>query len=253
VSLSIVLPFHDPYARLLPHLITITPDLKSIFANAFVGLSPATLEKQANRLQTLRDDPFFQIVHNAPGTGPGDHYRTAYAFACANVSSDQILHLCDIDKVAYALGSEYRAAYLADLEATRALTSPLLFERSTAAWETYPAVYREFEQMTQRVGGHLVGRAYNWAWSHLALPARDLAAILPALTRSDFGILPEILLCLLPSLQTQTVDWLAWEDPFIEHRDPTTLRAERDADPAETRRRLGGLIAILDVLAHHQR
>jgi hypothetical protein len=45
VSLSIVLPVHDPSARLLPHFAAITPDLQAVFAGAFIGLSPATLEQ----------------------------------------------------------------------------------------------------------------------------------------------------------------------------------------------------------------
>jgi hypothetical protein len=251
LTLSIVLPFHDPAARLLPHLAHITPDLKSIFAHAFVSLSPATLENQSAALRPLRADPFFQIIHNAPGTGPGDHYRAAYALACANVPPDEILHLCNIDMVAFALGSEHCPAFLSSLESTRALTAPLLFERSAAALATYPAVYREFEHVALRAGLLLFNRSLDWAWSHLALPAGHLAAVLPNLTRSDFGILPELLLHLLPTLRTQSVDWLAWEDPFIERRNPAALRADRDADPAETRKRLTGLIALLDVLTHH--
>ncbi|MCB0110806.1 MAG: hypothetical protein KDE53_33030, partial [Caldilineaceae bacterium] len=64
------------------------------------------------------------------------------------------------------------------------------------------------------------------------------AQLLPHIHCRDFGLLPELLLLLRDQLQTQEVDWLAWEDPFILQRDAAALRAERDSDPAETRKRL---------------
>jgi hypothetical protein len=103
--------------------------------------------------------------------------------------AERVLHLCDIDKVAHALGSEHRPAFLAALDSTRTLTETLLFERSAAARAAYPAVYREFEHVALPAGLLLLGRSLDCAWSHLALPAGYLANLLSKLTRSDFGML----------------------------------------------------------------
>jgi hypothetical protein len=51
-------------------------------------------------------------------------------------------------------------------------------------------------------------------------------------------MLAEIVLLLHDQLRTQEVDWLFWEDPFIEARDPDELRREREASSQETQKRL---------------
>lgn len=43
-----------------------------------------------------------------------------------------------------------------------------------------------------------------------------------------------MVLLLQGELQTQDVDWLFWEDPFIEGRDPDELRQERETSREET-------------------
>lgn len=69
---------------------------------------------------------------------------------------------------------------------------------------------------------------------------------IPRIRSRDFGLLPEIVLLLKDHLQTQDVDWLAWEDPFIFGRDAAELQAERDNDPVEIQKRLLWNKAVLE-------
>ncbi|HRW06585.1 MAG TPA: hypothetical protein P5121_15885 [Caldilineaceae bacterium] len=235
---NLVLPFHDPEGHLLRHLQQIAPVLKERFDRAFLSISPPTERYQQDRLRALRTGSFFQLNANPPGTQAGEHYLTAYQQAVAQSATEQTLHLCDIDKVAYALQSEHSAQFLDDIATVTRANTPLLFQRSAAAWATYPAIYRELEQMAIRIGELYFGRYFDFAWSYLIIEARQLAQLLPHIHCRDFGLLPELLLLLRDQLQTQEVDWLAWEDPFILQRDAAALRAERDSDPEETHKRL---------------
>jgi hypothetical protein len=248
---SLVLPLHDPAGVLLDQLGRITPTLREQFSHAFVSLSPVTVERHAERLAPLEGDPFFVCNHNAPGTLPGDHYRAAYQSAISHCPSEQQLHLCDLDKLAAIVQSHYRAPYLADIAALARVAEPVLFQRSAAAWATYPQPYREIEHLAIRLGEYLFARTYDWAWSYLVIRAGDLAAILPQLAQRSFGLLAEIVLLLRDRLEMQPVDWLFWEDPFIEGRDPAELRHAREASREETEKRLRANVPILRLLLDH--
>ena len=242
---NIVLPFHDPEGRFLRQLSLISPDLKQHFDHAFLSISPPTAARQHRRLRELRADPFFVLNDNRLNTQVGDHYLAGYESAIRHSPPHQLLHLCDIDKVAYALQSEYKARFIDDIHV--AVTDiPRLFQRSAAAWATYPAIYRELEQMAIRIGELLFARYFDFAWSYLVIEAQQLNSIMPRIRSRDFGLLPEIVLLLKDHIQTQDVDWLAWEDPFIFCRDAAELQAERDNDPIELQKRLLWNKAVLE-------
>ena len=93
------------------------------------------------------------------------------------------------------------------------------------------------------------GRRYlDFAWSYLIISSAQLQAILPHLQQRTFGLLAEIVLLLQDRLQTQDVDWLFWEDPFIEGRDRDELRKEREGSEQETRKRLMSNAPIIRLL-----
>ena len=50
------------------------------------------------------------------------------------------------------------------------------------------------------------------------------------------------------TIQTQEVDWLAWEDPFITGCEAHSLREAREQSREETRKRLGYVIRMLELL-----
>jgi hypothetical protein len=239
---AIVLPFHDPQAVMLPYLWQLDAWLKQSFNQAFIGLSHPTQLNQLQAVERLQSDPFYRLTFNPPGSQPGDHYRAVYRSAVYQSPPEQRLHLCDFDRPAFALLAGYRQAYLDDLTWVNAQIRPVLFQRTSAAWATYPDNYREIEGLVARVGELLYNQTYDFGWSYLVLQAADLAWVLPQLNSRDFGVLIEVLLLLRPRLLTHQVDWLAWEDPFILGRDADELRAERSHSHPETVKRLRGLL-----------
>ena len=149
---ALVLPFHDPAGVLLRQLATITPTLQQVFSHTYLSISPATEHSQGVQLQPLHDDPFFILNTNAPNTLPGDHYLAAYLNATRHSRGNQMLHLCDIDKLAAIIQSPYRDQFLADITAQNVLAVPTLFQRSPHAWASYPQPYREIEQVAITLG-----------------------------------------------------------------------------------------------------
>jgi len=227
---------------MLPYLWRLDAWLKTHFSNAYLGLSHPTQLNQPQAVERLQSDPFYRLTFNEPGSGPGQHYRSVYQSALDQSSPERRLHLCDFDRPVFALSTGYRQAYLDDLAWVNAQSKPVLFQRTSAAWATYPDNYRLIEGLVTRVGELLYGQTYDFGWSYLVLQAADLAWVLPQLNSLDFGVLIEVLLLLRPCLVTRQVDWLAWEDPFILGRDADELRAERSQSHAETVKRLRGLL-----------
>jgi len=245
---AIVLPFHDPQGIMAPYLWRLEAWLKQRFTRAFIGLTHPTCEMQPEAVKRLQSDPFYCLTYNPPGSLPGEHYRAVYHSAAERSPADQRLHLCDLDRPAFALLTGHRQAYLADFDWVNAQRQPALFQRSPAAWATYPQHYRQIEDMLGQVSELLYGQPYNFAWSYLVLQASDLAWLLPQLTCRDFGVLVEILILLRPRLLTRAVDWLAWEDPFILGRAAGELRSERDASRDETLKRLRGMLPLFNAI-----
>jgi hypothetical protein len=244
----IVMPMHDPAGIMFPNLKAITPQLKCTFARAFVSVTPITQETQPSSMAWLRQDGFFQALYHPSDVPVGRDFSALYARAAAACPPDQILHLCFIDRVAFALQSDYREQFLADVQAVKPEETPLLFQRSKAAWDTHPSNYHEFEAILTHVGRLLFKKDLDFAWCHLAVQAGQLGAVLPRLKNCDMSVLAEIVVRLRDQVQTQDVDWLAWEDPFVYTRDAQELKAEREGSDAENRKRLAYVIPMLQVL-----
>jgi hypothetical protein len=244
-----VMPLHDPEGMVLPHVKQITPQLKRVFGRALVSVTAATRDAQPAWMDWLEAEGFFRVITNRAGMAVGDQFRALYADAVNACGPEPILHLCFADRVAFALQSEYREQFLADVGAVTEADVPLLFQRSERAWRTHPQNYRAVEQIATQVGEMLFDRSLELAWCHLVVQSRQLARVLPRVGRSDLSMLAEILLGLGDHVRTRDVDWLAWEDPFIFGREADGLRREREASVAETRKRLSYVIPKLQVLA----
>jgi hypothetical protein len=178
----------------------------------------------------------------------GDDFLTLYAHAAAACPPHTILHLCFIDRVAFTLQNQYKKQFIADIQAVQAEQTPLIFQRSKTAWDTHPRNYMELEQMVTRVGELLFQKSLDFAWCHLVVQARQLQAILPYIKNRDLSMVAEFTLKLKDDIQTQDVDWLGWEDPFIYGDEAQQLKQEREQSVAETRKRLGYVIPMLQLL-----
>lgn len=239
---------HDPAGLYFPHLAAMTPQLKQLFAYAVVSITPATRQQQASWVDRCRADSFFHILTLEPGLAVGDEFVQLYTHAATLCPADTLLHLCFVDRVAYALQSAYCAQFTADVQALQVTGVPLIFQRSAAAWHTHPRNYRALEEMVTVVGEGYFQRTLDFAWCHLVVQAGQLQAILPQIKRHDLAICAELVLLLAESIKLRAVDWLAWEDPFILGRDPHQLKQEREQSPAETQKRLAYLLPMLEAM-----
>lgn len=245
----IVLPLHDPQGWVVPHLGTLADHLDGPFERGFLSVTEPTWQAHALALEALQARPFFSARVAPAGLGAGEHFTRLYAWAAGASHIDQPLHLCFPDRVAFALQPAHRAAFLADVLGLGSADLPLIFQRSARAWHTHPPTYRRLEEAVTAAGQARFGRSLDFAWCHLALRAGDLRDLIPTLTQPDISMVAQLVLGLADRVRTRSVDWLAWEDPFIFQRDARDLRREREHNPAETAKRLSYVIPMLQMLS----
>lgn len=242
-----VIPMHDPSGVLFPQLRTIAPSLKNLFSKVFVSMS-AVCAGISEQVAWLEKENFFHITLYQTNVSVGEDFLTLYQNAAANCHPNEVLHLCFIDRVAFALQTNHQITFSTDVQAVNPEETPLIFRRSIAAWATHPQNYRELENMVTRAGELLFGKSLDFAWCHLAVQAHQLKRIIPLVQNRDMSILAELILFMKNDIRTKDVDWLAWEDPFILSHDPYTLKTEREQSIQETRKRLSYVIPMLQLL-----
>lgn len=245
---AIVMPMFDPRGLYFPHLERITPQLKELFAAAYISVPLDTQHEQARFVEWALADDFFKVLLHTTDVTVGEDFRALYVYAAESAAPAQILHLCFIDRIAYALQSEHQAQFSADMRALRAEETPLIFQRSKLAWQSHPQNYYELETMVTRVGELLLGKSLDFAWCQLAIQAAALQAILPEIHTQGISIVAKIVLPLIDVIKARDVDWLAWEDPFIENCDLQTLKKMREASVAEHCKRLNYVVPMLQHL-----
>jgi len=244
---ALAFPFNDPTATLFRHLQTILPDLKEHFERAYI-CPPLSTVKHSEHMQHLQADNFFTIIPIDRERQLGEHFHYLYQHAAEAAPPEQILHLCYLDRLAFALEGAYRDVFLTDIDSLSGLDVPVIFQRSQRAWETHPRNYRDLEGMVTTVGRHLFGRDLDYAWCHIAVRAGELREVMPLVKNPDLSMVAEMIFYLQDHMQTRDVDWLAWEDPFVLSRDPWELKREREHSQEETNKRLRYVIPMIQTL-----
>ena len=243
-----VIPMHDPNGILFPHLEAITPVLKEIFECVFVSVTAVTRRTLLHYMIWLQNEPFYQAIYHDQELTVGEDFLRLYADAANVFEPDRILHLCFIDRLAFALRSSHQAACIRDVQQVTLADTPLIFQRSQVVWATHPKNYQQLEQMVTEVGRLLFDKQLDFAWCHLVLTAKQLQQMLPHIHRRDISLVAEFALAGKDSIKMRDADWLAWEDPFILERDAQQLKMEREKSLAETRKRLNYVIPMLQLL-----
>lgn len=243
----IAFPFADPEGMLYPHLQAILPDLKNLFAHAYI-CPPLSTRQPAGHIKQLKSDNFFTVFPVDREMQIGEHFAYLYRRTADAVQPDRIVHLAYVDRLAFALEGKYRESFLADIASLSAEDLPILFQRSPTAWDTHPQNYRRLEAAVTTVGQHLFGQELDYAWCHLALKAGQLRQVLPHLQNLDLSMVAELVFYLREDIQTRDVDWLAWEDPFLLRQDPDILKQERENSLAETNKRLNYVLPMIETL-----
>ncbi len=248
----LITPMHDPDGLIFPYLEDITPQLKNMFARIYLSIPPSTRIIHTWYVNRLDADPFFRLLFPPKDLPVGGHFRYLYQESVSGWNPGQVLHLCFLDRVAFALQSQYSDQFITDIRAADEGSLPLLFQRSETAWGTHPSNYREIEVMVTHVGEWLFGRRLDFAWCHLVMQAQQLGQMLSLTDNDDMSMMAEMVLCYLNSIRTRDVDWLAWEDPFIYGREADQLKREREDSADETQKRLGYAIPMLQLLSFRQ-
>jgi len=244
---ALAFPFHDPDGTMFHHLQAILPDLKTHFERAYLCPSLATWQHVDHMLQLQADD-FFTIFPIKVELQVGERFAYLYQHAAEVAPANQIIHLCFLDRLAFALEGDYKESFFADIDSLAESDVPLIFQRSEKAWETHPPNYREIEGIVMTLGRILFGRELDYAWCHIAVCAGQLREIMPFVRNPDISMVGEVVFYLQDHIQTKDVDWLAWEDPFILARDAVELRREREHSQEESRKRLAYVLPMIDIL-----
>jgi hypothetical protein len=246
---ALVFPFSDPEGTMFPHLQAILPDLKEHFDRALLTIPQNTLEEQPENVRLLGQDDFFNLFTIASEAPVGDHFAFLYRQAAFAVHPEQILHLCYLDRLSFALRSHNRRKrFLADVDDLTEKHLPLIFQRSNSAWATHPKNYFELESFVTDIGQTLFGKTLDYGWCHFVIQAGQLREIMSLIKKHDLSMVAEMILHVQADVKNHEVDWLAWEDPFIEGRDANELKRERENSLAETRKRLSYVLPMVELL-----
>lgn len=240
-------PYNDPDGTMFHHLQAILPDLKIHFERAYI-CPPLSTQKHAGSMKQLQADEFFTIFPVDREMQIGEHFGYLYRRAAQAARPDQIVHLCYLDRLAFAFEGQFREAALADIDALSMEEVPVIFQRSGFAWETHPHNYRQLEGIVTIVGRNLFGRELDYAWCHTAVPAGLLREVMPRVRNPDLSMVAEMIFYMQDRIHTRDVDWLAWEDPFILERDPAELKRERENSLEETNKRLRYVLPMIETL-----
>lgn len=249
---ALAFPFNDPDGTMFHHLQSILPDLKQHFERAYL-CPPLSTWEQVDHIQLLQADDFFTLFPPEREMQLGEHFAYLYQCAADAAPPDQIVHLCYLDRLAFALEGEYRDSFLRDVDSLSLDDVPLIFQRSPFAWETHPQNYRELEGFVTTVGSNLFGKELDYAWCHIAVRAGELREVMPRVTNPGLSMVAEMIFYLQENIHTRAVDWLAWEDPFILSRDPLELKQERENSLTETNKRLKYVIPMIETLTRLSR
>lgn len=245
---ALAFPFNDPDGTMFHHLQIILPDLKEHFESAYL-CPPLSTWEHVDHMQYLQADDFFTIFRVNHKMQIGEVFGYLYGRIGETAPPQQIIHLCYLDRLAFALEGTYRDSFLTDIDFLTPDDIPLIFQRSQTAWETHPQNYRELEGIVTIVGRNLFGRDLDYAWCHIVVSAERLREIMSQVRNPDLSMVAEMIFYLQEDIHTRDVDWLAWEDPFVLSRDLMELKQEREKSLQETQKRLSYVLPMIETLA----
>lgn len=244
---ALAFPFNDPDGTMFHHLQTILPDLKGHFEHTYI-CPPRSTRQHLDHIRQLEADDFFTVFPADREMRIGELFAYLYQRAGETAPQDQLIHLCYLDRLSFALEGEYRDSFLADIDLLASADVPLIFQRSEAAWATHPQNYRDIEGIVTTVGRNLFGRELDYAWCHIVVRAGQLREIMPRVKNPDLSMVAEMIFYLQQDIRTRAVDWLAWEDPFVLGRAATELKHERENSLEETHKRLSYAVPMMETL-----
>ena len=225
-------------------------DLQAAFTKVCISVTPPTSKHNRAFLQHL-ETLGCTLFYNQPGSTLGDHFREALRLA---VPYGQPICFGFIDRILYAVDSEWVQSYLDDLALYK--TKPFtIYDRSQLAWDTHPDNYREIEHMVSRMGEWLFGEYIELGLCAFVMSAETADLVVRQSTCPAVEVLGEWVLLAIANdipITTTKVDWLAWEDPYWEKLDPGELKQAREQSWQETVKRINMMTPFMLMLAEER-
>ncbi len=243
---SIAFTIHDDSGRVFELLRKITVFLKEHFSEAFVVVTPVTINILPNDIEKLKTDRFFKVCYSPKNSLIGEHKKLCWEDAAKHSNADTV-HLCDIDRLSYAVLNHERI-FIKSLHSSEKVKTALLFSRSDKAWKTHPVNYYAIEKMASELSKILFNKDLDYGWCYLVVNRDLLKNVVNKLTIKEVGVYGELMYWLKNDIAVEKVDWLAWEDPFFFNAEFRKMKRLRELDKKEDEKRLGYVIPTVEFL-----
>jgi hypothetical protein len=246
-------PYYDPAGQYNRAFRRQLDTLRSSFDAVCVSVAPPTGEANADFVRRL-EARGCAVFRNPSGATIGDQSREALRLAVERAQEGQPIFFGFLDRILFALETEWRYRFLQDLKVYR-IAEFLVFERSDAAWDTHPSNYREIEHMISRILELFCRRSIELMPCALILSHDAARTVLDQSTASDHAVWAEWTLLAMKNgipVTTQKVDWLAWEHPYWENVDPDELKHDREDGPDEVIKRIKMNVPVASMLTEER-
>jgi len=242
-------PYYDPDGRHNQAFQRQLETLKSTFHEICMTAIPPTLQSNAEFVQYLEEQGCV-VFHSAPNASFGEPSREALRLALVHATARQPIFFGYLDRILFALETEWRNSFLQDLE-TYQTADYVIFERSQMAWNAHPSNYREIEQMVSRMFELLWGQFIELSPGAFIMSYPTANTILSQSVSTSFAVWGEWILLAMKngiSVTARKVDWLMWEDPYWQHIEPDQLKRSRETSREETVKRIKWNVPLMLML-----
>jgi hypothetical protein len=246
-------PYHDPDGKYNFAFQRQFKKLASTFDAICISVTPTTGKKNVGFVRSLKSKGCV-VFKNPAGSTIGDQAREALRLALKQSKSEQPILFGFLDRILFALETEWRWYFLQDLQVYQTAEF-LVFERSEAAWDTHPANYHEVENMMSRMLELLYGRSIEVMPCALLMNRSAASTIMEQSTSPGFEVWAEWTLLAIKNnvtVTTKQVDWLAWEHPHWEKIDPAELRRSRETSRDEAAKRIAMHARVMSLLTEER-
>ncbi len=240
-------PYHDPDGKYNDLFKKTLPELKQIFSKIYISATPMTISKNKAFVSILEKSGCI-VYKNNKNANIGDHYRNALRIASNSKNCNKIF-FGFIDRILFILNTGLKNQFIKDI--TKDSGNLTLYERTEKAWKTYPKNYKKIEQMVNKLGKILFGREIELATCGFIISSDLAKNVLNKSVSNYYDICTEwILLAHLYSIKIKTkkVDWLAWEDPFIEDVNSDKLKILWENDQEKNKKRIEMNTPFINIL-----
>lgn len=180
------------------------------------------------------------MVHNNANLQYGIHSREALRLALENAKPQESIFFGFENRILFALETQWQNSFLQDIRAHHD-NDCVIFERSQTAWETHPTNFREIEQMVSRMCELMHGQFYDLMPCAYIFSYSTASTILNQSISASTEVWGEWLLLAIKNgilITRESVDWLAWKDPYWEHIEYEKLKQMREHSQEETIKRI---------------